>query len=63
MSRGRTGSQEPGDGLRSSFDLEFVEDIGEVILHGLVAQIQFEGNFLVGFSFGQQRHDETFLGG
>ena len=41
-------------GLRAAIDLQFLEDVLEVMSDGLVAQGQRDGDFFIGLSFGDQ---------
>ena len=41
-------------GLRAPIDLQFLEDVLEVMSDGLVAQGQRDGDFFIGLSFGDQ---------
>ena len=45
--------------LRAVVDLQFVEDVPDVILHGLFAQIKIVGDLLVGFPVGNQSQNRN----
>lgn len=53
----------PGNGFRPAFHMEFIEDIRQVVFYCLIAQAEMDGDLFVGFPFGQQRQNETFLRG
>ena len=48
-------------GLCAAGDLQFLEDVFEVMPDGLVAQVQRCGNFFIGLSFGDQCQDALLL--
>ena len=59
---GRPGFfDEPGDGFSSSLHVQFVKDVREVILDGVVAQAKVRGDLLICLSIRKERHDEAFL--
>ena len=54
---------EPGHGFSTPFYLKLVENIGEIVFDGLVAQAQLDGNFLVRFAISEEWQDQALLWG
>lgn len=52
-----------GSRLRTPSDAKLLKDVCQVVLHGLVAEPERGGNFLVGLSLGNQSNDSFFLSG
>ncbi len=52
-----------GGRLRTPSDAKLLKDVGQVVLDGLVAESERDGDFLVGLSLGNQRNDSFFLRG
>ena len=56
-------SDEEGGGVGAAGEAEFVEDVAEVVFHGLVAEAEDGGDFLVGFAFGDEGENGMFARG
>lgn len=50
-----------GGCLRATIDVEFVEDVSEIVFHGFLAEIHFGSDFFVGFAFGDEREHAALL--
>ena len=62
MPRGRIASEQ-GCRLSASGYVQLLKDEPDVVLYGLIAQLERHANLLIRFSLGKEREDMLLLGG